>query len=230
MNTVISLLEQFKFQRTKEPLSTPLVVHAVAGAGKSTLIRAALEADPSIRAYTHGVPDPPSLDANSILSFNPNPPSHTTNLLDEYPVRDPPKAFACLLADPLQHTGVKKRPHFISRKSHRLGPSTAKLLATVGIHFEGAGPAILASASGIFDAALFGKIIALDSTVGDLLRRHGVVFSFPHEVLGQEFPIVTVVSALSLPEVCDKESLYIACSRHTQELHVRAPGASDTSC
>ncbi|AEO12141.1 tgb1 [Tamus red mosaic virus] len=229
MNSVFELLESEGFERTKEPISKPVVVHAVAGAGKSTLIRKLLERNPEIRAFTHGVPDPPSLGCNDIGPFQSNPPSHTINILDEYPAGDVSGAFHVLFADPLQHRKPKRRPHFVKRVSHRLGPNTENLLRKVGISITGAGSAEVKTQQSIFEGALFGKITAVDSNVGNLLANHGVKFSYPDDVLGLEFPVVTVFSALPVSEICDKEGAYIALSRHTEELHVRAPGSFNST-
>ncbi|ACN58195.1 tgb1 [Potexvirus ecsallii] len=223
MNTLVDTLVEAGFIRTHEPLSNPLVVHAVAGAGKSSLIRRLLETDATFRAFTRGPPDPPSLDATAIQAFQPNPPSHLFNILDEYPAGEVKGPWAALFADPLQHRAHPRRPHFIKRCSHRLSASTAALLTSLGIPITGTGQGNFTSAHGVFEGPLIGKIISLDNHISLLLSNHSVPYATPDDVLGQEFPITTVISALPLHAVCDKVGLYIALSRHTSELHVLCP-------
>ena len=69
MNHFINLLLTKGFVRTNEPLESTLVVHAVAGAGKSTLIRQFLSEHPNARAYTHGIQIRPTLP---VAAYNPS--------------------------------------------------------------------------------------------------------------------------------------------------------------
>lgn len=225
MNSLINLLEESGYSRTPVPLTTPLVVHAVAGAGKSSLIRSFLSGNPNARAFTTGVPDTRNLLGASIQAFDPNPPSHTFNILDEYPQGAGKGSFQALFADPLQHSNISsiRQPHFIKTTSHRLGPSTAELLTQLGFTVEGLGTAQVVSSEPIFGSTIKGQVIALDDLIADYLSAHRCPFKRPLQTLGAEFPVVTVLSSVPLREVCCKEHLYVALSRHTSELHVRDP-------
>lgn len=229
MNHFINLLTEEGYVRTNEILSDSLIVHAVAGAGKSTLIRKFISQHPQARAYTHGVPDPQNLEGRFIQGYqNPNP-AHF-NILDEYCAEPTPSFWNVLIADPLQHEASALRPHFIKRVSHRLGEATCSLLTEVGLHISSSKVEDLVDYQGIFEGPIFGTVIALDTTVRALLVRHGLHPLCPTEVLGLEFDEVTVVSELPLHQVRSKHLLYIALTRHRKVLHVRAPPLTDTTC
>lgn len=222
MNHFINLLLTKGFVRTNEPLESTLVVHAVAGAGKSTLIRQFLSEHPNARAYTHGIPDPPNLTGRCIQPFKTPSPEHF-NILDEYCAEPITATWDVLIADPLQHKNLPRRPHYIKATSHRLGPDTCALLREVGIEVTPRESADKVVSSGIFEKPLYGEIISLDRPTLDLLRAHNLNPKCPQEVLGQEFPVVTVVSSIPLSQVRLKYQVYIALTRHLEELHVRAP-------
>nr|BAG12124.1 triple gene block protein1 [Plantago asiatica mosaic virus]BAG12129.1 triple gene block protein2 [Plantago asiatica mosaic virus]BAG12134.1 triple gene block protein1 [Plantago asiatica mosaic virus]BAG12144.1 triple gene block protein1 [Plantago asiatica mosaic virus] len=224
MDIVISALTSNDFQRTNIPISKPLVVHAVAGAGKTTLIQNLLPDHPNLSAQTAGTPQSPNLTGAYIRKLT-CPESNKLNLLDEYAALQPLKgSWDVVLADPLQHSGLALRPHFVKSISHRLCPETTKLISklicpcsssrsdTSSIQF-----------SGLFEGPLLGTIIALDSTTQALLQAHGAPFLCPTAALGLEFDTVTVVSATPLADVQDKVGLYISLSRHRAQLHVRSP-------
>lgn len=222
MNHFINLLIEEGYVRTNEILTDTLVVHAVAGAGKSTLIRKFILQHPHARAYTHGVPDPPNLEGRFIQAFK-GPDSTHFNILDEYCAEPLSGSWNVLIADPLQHKSQALRPHYIKKTSHRLGKATCSLLTSVGLEVTSEKEEDVVDYRGVFEGPLFGTVIALDSTARTLLCRHGIQPLCPSEVLGSEFDEVTVVSELPLHQVRLKHSLYIALTRHRKSLHVRAP-------
>ncbi|BAA03051.1 triple gene block protein 1 [Papaya mosaic virus] len=223
MNHFINLLVAEGFVRTNEPLTDQLVVHSVAGSGKSTLIRKFLEEQPLARAYTHCRADPPNLEGRFIQPFKGPCPDHF-NILDEY-CKEPISAkFQVLIADPLQYRTQHLRPHYVNHKSHRLGPETCKLLSSLGIKVEShRRDRDVVTLSGIFGSPILGQAIALDRSASDLLRAHGIQALCPIESIGQEYPVVTVVSSEPLRNVRFKDQVYIALSRHTEQLHVLSP-------
>lgn len=223
MNTFTNSLLAEGFTRTQRPLSEPIVVHAVAGAGKSTLIRKLLKQSDEFRAHTHGPPDPKTLDCTSILPFTSNPPQHLFNILDEYPLASP-KGYKALFADILQHRNNHLPPHFIKFTSHRLAPSTTQFIADhLGIPIQGEGSAELTSVQPVLGSPLYGTIISLTPETSSLLTSHKAQFFCPDQVLGQEFEVVTVLSAIPIRHLKDHSGAYIALTRHTKELHVRSP-------
>lgn len=229
MNHFINCLVAEGFVRTNEALTDSLVVHAVAGCGKSTLVRRFLEEQPLARAYTHGKPDPPNLEGRFIQAFRTPNPDHF-NILDEYCKEPLSGKFQVLIADPLQYRTCPLRPHYVNHKSHRLGPETCRLLTKCGIRIESHRlDKDLVKRGGVFGSPLFGQVIALDRPSSDLLKAHGVRALCPVETIGQEYPVVTVVSSEPIENIRFKDQVYIALSRHTQELHVLAPELPDSA-
>nr|QHA79275.1 triple gene block 1 [Papaya mosaic virus] len=227
MNHFINCLVAEGFVRTNEPLTDTLVVHAVAGCGKSTLVRRFLEEQPLSRAYTHGKPDPPNLEGRFIQAFRTPSPDYF-NILDEYCKEPLTAKFQVLIADPLQYRTQPLRPHYTNHKSYRLGPQTCQLLSSCGIRIEShRSDQDTVKCGGIFGSPLFGQVISLDRQANDLLKAHGVQALCPVETIGQEYPVVTVVSSEPLEQVRFKDQVYIALSRHTKELHVLAPKFPD---
>ncbi|BAC16786.1 tgb1 [Tulip virus X] len=224
METILTALEKAGFTRTKLPLSKPLVIHAVAGAGKTTLIQSLLAEHPNLSAQTAGVPQNPTLDGAYIRKLT-IPESNKLNILDEYAALHPLKgSWDVVCADPLQHPNTALRPHFLKTTSHRLCPATTGLISKLICPCSSSRPEpTKITVTGLFESPLFGTIISLDDTCHKLLQAHGLQPHCPESVLGLEFPVVTVVSSLPLHEIVEKHRLYISLSRHTQELHVRCP-------
>nr|BDX36171.1 triple gene block protein 1 [Plantago asiatica mosaic virus] len=224
MDVVVTALTTNNFQRTSTPISKPLVVHAVAGAGKTTLIQNLLPDHSNLSAQTAGTPQPPNLTGAFIRKLT-CPESNKINLLDEYVALQPLKgSWDVVLADPLQHSGPALRPHFVKSVSHRLCPETTKLISKLICPCTSSrSENSTIQFSGLFDGPLLGTIIALDSTTQALLRAHKAPFLCPTAALGLEFDVVTVVSSQPLEEVQDKVGLYVSLSRHRHQLHVRSP-------
>ncbi|AUG45969.1 TGB1 [Babaco mosaic virus] len=228
MNHFIEVLTAQGFVRTNEPISEPLVVHAVAGAGKSSLVRQYISENPNSRAFTHGVPDPPNLTGRFIRPFR-GPIEGCFNILDEYSAEPIVGNWQVLIADPLQHKPQALTPHYIKETSHRLGSNTCALLTSLGIRVNSTRTDDFVDYSGIFDKPLFGEVIALDRPTLDLLESHGILPHCAQKVLGQEFHTTTVLSSVPLNLVREKHLLYIALTRHKHKLHVRAPALTHTA-
>nr|AMN10084.1 triple gene block protein 1 [Plantago asiatica mosaic virus] len=224
MDAILTALTSNNFQRTNTPLSKPLVIHAVAGAGKTTLIQNLLPEHPNLAAQTAGNPQTPNLTGAFIRKLT-CPESNKLNLLDEYAALQPLKgSWDVVLADPLQHPGLALRPHFIKSVSHRLCPATTRLISKLVCPCTSSRTdESTIQFSGLFEGPLLGTIIALDQTTQNLLAAHNAPFLCPTAALGLEFDTVTIASALPLEEVPDKVGLYISLSRHRSQLHVRSP-------
>lgn len=222
MDILTSLLTANGYNRTDHPLSKPLVVHAVAGAGKTSLIREFMKVHPAVNAQTHGTPDKPNLSRKMIRQYS-IPKANHFNILDEYCALPVKGSWDAVFADPLQHPDHALEPHFIKETSHRLGAQTCKLISDLGILIYPGAEDQPVVRKGVFEGELFGTVIALDQQIHDLAQRHGVRTFCPQATIGQQYPVVTVLSSNPLESVEDSTALYIALTRHTKELHVRCP-------
>lgn len=228
MNLFIEHLKEAGFSRTNIPLDKPrpLVVHAVAGAGKSTLIRKYLLANPNSRAFTHGVPDPPNILNTYIHSYR-SPTPDCFNILDEYPNHPVEGNWDVLIADPLQAKLPALRPHYVLTESYRLSKPVTDLLSTLGFQLSSRGfTSTQVFCKPLLGSSIHGKVLHLDAAARTTLSAHHCPSTCPTEVLGQEFEVVSVVSNIPLREVLPRSKLYIALSRATKELHVLSPDYS----
>lgn len=228
METLTALLIANGYTRTDLPISKPLVIHAVAGAGKTTLIRQFLHQHSATNAQTLGTPDKPNLSRKMIRQFS-MPKANHFNILDEYCAQPLKGSWDAVFADPLQHPDYALEPHFIKEISHRLGPSTCELISSLGILIYPDSEDQVVTRKGVFESELFGVVIALDEAIFQLASRHGLKPLCPKATIGLQFPVVTVLSSLALEQVEDSTALYIALTRHTKELHVRCPTEADAT-
>lgn len=201
------------YTRTSQPISSPLVVHAVAGSGKTSIVREILHSAPSQVAVTYGTPDPVNLSGHSIGLPKPG-----ADIVDEYLAAPDLTGAKLVLADPLQHKREPLRAHFVSRNTKRFGKETCELLQSLGVDIV----------SELEDTVLFadaysvdpeGVIIALGQDAVQLLEDHHAEFLRPCQVLGSTYDVVTVLTDAPLEEQ-DFTDRYIACSRHRTKLLV----------
>lgn len=155
MDRLIDLLTANGYSRTDHPISKPLVIHAVAGAGKTTLIRQFLKENPAINAQTLGTPDKPNLSRKMIRPHT-GPKANHFNILDEYCAQPLKGSWDAVFADPLQHPDYALEPHFIKETSHRLGPSTCRLISELGILIYPGAEDQLVTRKGVFEGELYG--------------------------------------------------------------------------
>nr|ANH10861.1 triple gene block gene protein 1 [Opuntia virus X]ATU47237.1 TGB protein 1 [Opuntia virus X] len=222
MENLVAMLTANDYTRTDRAFSKPLIVHAVAGAGKTSLIRRFMKENAQVSAQTHGTPDPPNLTRKMITKVT-APKSNHFNILDEYCAFPLKGSWDACFADPLQHPDFAQEPHFIKETTHRFGPETCELIKSLGIPICPLGPSQVLTIKGLFEGEIFGKVICLDSDIAALACRHRIPISQPKQTIGLEFPTVTVLSSLPLSQVEDVTGAYISLTRHTKELHVRAP-------
>jgi hypothetical protein len=120
------------YHRTDEPRApgAPIVVHAVAGAGKTTFLRSLLTFR-DVEVFTAGTHDPPSLTGKHIRCARAPLPG-AFNILDEYPLEDlqhralagPVRRQPATLAAVASRT-LYLRPHLpIWRGYRRCAPTT----------------------------------------------------------------------------------------------------------
>nr|WLW42346.1 triple gene block protein 1 [Lily virus X] len=203
------------FQRTNLPISEPIVVHAIAGSGKTTIVRHIINAQPDLVARTLGTPDPRCLSGVRILG-----PGGDANIVDEYPaanLSEFPSAFL-LLADPLQHRRDVKPAHYTGNLSHRFGQNTCALLSSFGIEARSEKVDFVEHVEA-YTFEPVGQIIALGQDAELVLNNHSLDFLTPCQALGQTFSTVTLLSDAPLEEQ-DEVSRYIAITRHTEQLFI----------
>ncbi|QGT76799.1 P2 [Citrus yellow mottle-associated virus] len=219
------LLSSKEFTRTKLPLSEPIVIHAIAGAGKTHLLEQYSRHNPSNTFFT-----PLDNKSNSLLLSPFSSDCSSASFIDEYPLCEIPPSAKYLLADPIQYLGNPnlRKPHYICPVSHRFGSQTAALLSSLGIEAYSRKQDIVVSED-IFSFEPEGQVIACDPETQALARRHSLDFLRPCESIGRTFHTTTVLISDKLtPETLTKE-IYIGLTRHTSKLIILSPHAATAS-
>ncbi|AAL05445.1 movement protein 1 [Sugarcane striate mosaic-associated virus] len=133
MEIVCRYLDDFKFERTSLELSSPIVVHAVPGSGKSTLIRKCITENPSLTACTFGKPDLPNLTGTYIKGYKEG---EKYDIIDEYIGNRFECVPVALFSDPFQNCEQYiNTAHYIGRTSHRFGVVLLSYCAGLVIKF-----------------------------------------------------------------------------------------------
>nr|UZP17025.1 ORF2 [Blueberry scorch virus]UZP17035.1 ORF2 [Blueberry scorch virus] len=228
MDVLVKYLVKNNFERLSSNLSLPIVVHSVPGAGKSTLIRELIAADPRFCALTFGKADPPNLSGVCIRSAIGITSCPEFTLVDEYLEGEIPSGSFAVFADPLQGgPGLPLRAHFIKKTSHRFGSQTSALLTSLGFEVEASGEDCVEIAD-IFQRDPEGVVLYHESDIGDLLAAHSVEAHCIKEVRGQTFDSVTFVTAESAP-ILDRALSFQCLTRHRKNLLILCPNATYTA-
>lgn len=229
MEIILSTILDFGFKRTKIPLGerSLIIVHAVAGAGKSTLIRKILEEVPESQAYTHGAPDPQSLSGRRIKAYStrPNTPG-PLDIIDEYLGGDYPDA-KLIFCDPYQYTTTALEAHFTQNTSKRFGKNTAKLLRALDFNVESDREDIVLTTD-IWQEEIQGTLIAYEPEVVNWVTAHGAICFPAEDIRGRTFPETTLVCT-NLRNCCEelRHLLYVALTRHKTKLVIASQEHKD---
>ncbi|AAK97523.1 25 kDa triple gene block protein [Indian citrus ringspot virus] len=219
------LLESKAFTRTRLPLSKPIVVHAVAGAGKTSLLENYARINPAARIYT-----PIAQQSNSLLLSPFTQSLEQADIVDEYPLSTLHPGVEYVLADPIQYLGSKDllKPHYICPTTHRFGHSTAEFLTSLGIETYAHKPDRLTIAN-IFKTEPHGQVIACDLDTQQLAARHSLDYLRPCQSIGKTFKDTTILISHELNRDTLTKEIYIALTRHTNSVTILTPDAPSTS-
>nr|QQG34621.1 TGB1 [Yucca alphaflexivirus 1] len=222
MDFLLTLLDSnASYTRTSIPLSLPLVVHAVAGAGKTHLLTQLLHSCPSVTVHTLGAPIPRDSTCRGSGGD-----LRVFNVLDEYQIAADTSSYQALFGDPLQGPSDKAYPdaHYVNTTSLRFGRQTCQLLNSIGITCSSVRPDQVV-VQRPFGAEPRGQVIALDSEGFEYLRAHQLQPRRPCELAGQTFDECTVLVTRRLRDYQSNE-LYIALTRHRYSLLLLTPYAA----
>ncbi|AFV31418.1 TGB-1 [Rubus canadensis virus 1] len=239
MEDLLHLLEISSFERTSVPLSSVLVVHCVAGAGKTSLLRKWLGRNPNGEVRTCGVPDKENLTGRRIKAWGGNLESKSDDqvwVLDEYCELGKHfdySKFGAIFCDNLQFPEDScLEAHYICLNSHRLSRNTISFLNKEGFNIHSLKEVSKEEEEvvfgGIYSEELEGQIISLDREAEKLLKNHSVAFKRTFEVRGLEFERVCLVSSRELVEI-EPHVKYLAFTRHLRSVMFLSPDASHTS-
>ena len=218
LDYLIKLLNFNGFTRTSRPFSLPLVIHGVAGCGKSTIISKVSCAYPSLVSASFS---PQLLDADSGRRQVPVAGS-AVDLLDEYLAGPNPPVRLAKFCDPLQYDcQLPEEPHYKALHSYRFCPATAGLLNKIfGCHIVSK----LDTSASIRFADAFtedpeGQVVTFEPELESLLTAHGCPTTPVADLWGRNIPYVSVyTSSIGYALENYRSSLFLALTRHQKQL------------
>nr|AIL23156.1 TGB1 [Asparagus virus 3] len=220
VNYIVELLDFLGFSRSTRPFSLPLVVHGVAGSGKTHLLRKVSLHFPHLThsSFTPQIIDPDSGRKQKLVTSEP------TDLLDEYLGGPNPTVSLLKVCDPLQYDCPDPEvPHYVSLVTRRFCPRTANLLNTLfGCHITS-----LVSADcdiQIHDPYVddpSGTVVTFTSDIHTLLTSHGCTPTPVSELWGVNLRVVSCYLQSLEDALCHHRApLFLTLTRHTAELHI----------
>nr|WAB21398.1 triple gene block protein 2 [Banmivirus BanMMV] len=211
------LIEASGFTATGNVITDKIVIHGVAGCGKSTLTKALAE-DESYNVVNVLSKEEFSLTGcyikKEIVKFD-----NKINVLDEYLSVDSHDGFQVLLADPFQYKKTPYLANYIKKKSHRFKKELIPLLLEIGIEVEADEEGLHVIRGSAYVVEPRGKIISIEDDVIEYVSKHGLNICYPSCVQGQEFENVTFYHCKGLKEL-ERSELYIALTRVKNELRI----------
>ncbi|CAC87087.1 triple gene block protein 1 [Asparagus virus 3] len=217
---IVELLDFLGFTRSRRPFSLPLVVHGVAGSGKTYLLRKVSSHFPHL---VHCSFAPQIIDSNSGRKQAPVT-SEPTDLLDEYLGGPNPLVRLLKVCDPLQYDCPEPEvPHYVSLTTRRFCPLTTTLLNSLfgcdivslvdrNCHIQIHDP---------YTDDPIGTVVSLSPDIGALLLRHGCATTPIADLWDVNLSVVSCYLH-SLEEALThyRAPLFLTLTRHTAELHI----------
>nr|WAB21408.1 triple gene block protein 2 [Banmivirus BanMMV] len=210
-------IESFGFVATNNPITDKIVIHGVAGCGKSTLTKELIK-DSNFNVV-NALSDEKFDLTGRYIRREPIASVDKINVLDEYLSVDNHEGFQVLLADPFQYNQKPYLANYINRKSHRFKKELVPILSELGIEVEVEEGGLNIIRGSAYDIEPKGKVICIEEEVARYVSEHGLDILYPRCVQGQEFEVVTFYHREELKELC-RSDLYIALTRVKKELRL----------
>nr|WAB21283.1 triple gene block protein 2 [Banmivirus BanMMV] len=211
------LIKNSGFVATDNPITDRIVIHGVAGSGKSTLTRELIK-DSNFNVVNALSDEKFNLIGQYIkkelIAFE-----DKINILDEYLSVDHHEGFQVLLADPFQYTQKPYLANFIKKQSHRFKRELVPILSELGIEVEAEEAGLGITRGSAYDIEPKGQVICIEEEVAKYVSEHGLNVCYPRCVQGQEFEVVTLYHKRNLQEL-NRSDLYIALTRVKKELRL----------
>lgn len=211
------LIEEFGFVTTDNLITDKIIIHGVAGCGKSTLTKE-LANDNNFNVVNALSDEKFDLTGQYIkrdlTTF-----VDKVNVLDEYLCVDNHEGFQVLLADPFQYTQKPYPANYIKKKSHRFKRELVPILLELGIEIEVEEGGLDISRGSAYIIEPKGQVICIEEEVAKYVSEHGINVCYPCCVQGQEFEAVTIYHKKELKEL-ERSNLYIALTRVKTELRL----------
>nr|UTM72624.1 triple gene block protein 2 [Banmivirus BanMMV] len=221
MNSSVEKLKQLilnsGFLETGHPVIDRIVIHGVAGCGKSTLTRELLK-DENFN-IVNTLSDSCFNLEGQLIKKELTTLKNKINILDEYLSVDNHEGFQILLADPFQYKKIPYLAHYIKKESHRLKKELIPILTEIGIEVETREGGLSIIHGSAYDIEPKGKIISIEPEVIEYVSKHGLEVHHSTCVQGQEFESVTFYHSKDLKNL-ERSELYVALTRVKNELRI----------
>nr|QED43055.1 TGB1 [Asparagus virus 3] len=216
----IELLDFLDFTRSRRPFSLPLVVHGVAGSGKTHLLRKISAHFPDLThcSFAPQIIDPDSGRKQSPVTTEP------TDLLDEYLGGPNPVVRLLKVCDPLQYDCPEPEvPHYFSLTTRRFCPRTTTLLNSLfGCHIVSlVNTTCQVQLHDPYTEDPLGTVVSLSPDITRLLLRHGCATTPISDLWGANLSVVSCyLHSLEDALTHYRAPLFLTLTRHTTELHI----------
>lgn len=211
------LIESFGFVATNNPITDKIIIHGVAGCGKSTLTKELVK-DSNFNVVNALSNEKFNL-IGQYIKKEPVALENKINVLDEYLSIDDHEGFQVLLADPFQYIQKPLLANYIKRRSHRFKKELVPILLELGIEVEVEEEGLNIIKGSAYDVEPKGQIICIEDEVTKYVSKHGLDVYHPCCTQGQEFETVTIYHKKELKEL-RRSDLYIALTRVKVELRL----------
>nr|WAB21303.1 triple gene block protein 2 [Banmivirus BanMMV] len=211
------LIESSGFVATNNPITDRIIIHGVAGSGKSTLTKELIK-DSNFNVV-NALSDEKFDLVGRYISKEPIALAGKINVLDEYLSVDNHEGFQVLLADPFQYIHKPYPANYIKKESHRFKKELVPILLELGIEVEVEKEGLNIIKGSAYDIEPEGQVICVEEEVAEYVSKHGLEIHHPRCVQGKEFEVVTFYYKEELKEL-DRSDLYIALTRVKKELRL----------
>lgn len=228
MDVFINNLLECGFRRNKIVFDLPIVVLAVPGAGKTSSIRRLLREDSRFEAWTFGVADHHNCSGRFIkgITEDSKPDPGKFIVIDEFQRGDwekfKPFAIFGDIAQLMLKSSTAFESVFSKCSSHRVPLPVVKLLQELDFEITSEREGVL-EIKALLGSEPEGVVTCFETEVCEFLDYNRIDHKSPADVIGLEFPTVTLVISGKSAVGVRRAEFYICCTRTTGKLLIITP-------
>ncbi|QVY47451.1 triple gene block protein 1 [Agapanthus carlavirus B] len=222
------------FVALKSINSDLIVVNAVPGSGKSTLIKKLLHANSRFKAFTFSAYIETSITGRYIRPASEFTESKEGDIIivDEFTEGNFSDLKPRIIFGDLNQTIKVQRNlevNYYCKVTRRFGEATCNLLRSLRFEIECTGREDKVEIERVFEGEPIGVVICFHERVKKLCESHGLEYKTVEEVRGATFNTTTFIVEESVIKACERHLYYIGLTRHTDKLLILSPDATLTA-